>query len=185
MVETYESEHNARKRKARRDVIRDACLSACGTWRYWLSREELNAPRGCVLWVMLNPSTADASRDDPTIRRCQSFTKGWGLGRMVVVNLFALRATDSDVLRAAGSRRLGPGNDGFIRSRIKREEPKYIVAAWGTGGGLMDRDRQVLDLIRDCGRQPWALGVTKAGFPRHPLYMPATATLSVYAGRTD
>jgi hypothetical protein len=118
---------------------------------------------------MLNPSTADASRDDATIRRCASFSRAWGFGAMVVVNLFALRATDPRRLREAADP-VGPRNDGAIRGAAGGSDA--VVAAWGRHGSLRGRDERVLDLLRDHDVR--LLGVNADGSPRHPLYLPAS-----------
>ena len=79
--------------KPRAMTVGAAGISECGCYRYWLTRT-WNPRRATLCWVLLNPSTADADRDDPTIRRCQGFARSWGYGGIVVVNLFAYRATD-------------------------------------------------------------------------------------------
>jgi hypothetical protein len=134
-------------------------------WRLWRT---LGASPDRVLFVMLNPSTADADRDDPTIRRCIGFARAWGFGRLDVVNLFAFRTALPGRLR--GSRDpVGPDNDRHI-ARAARDADA-IVAAWGVHGALLRRDRAVLDLLAD--RPLLCLGRTRAGHPRHPLYLRA------------
>lgn len=117
---------------------------------------------------MLNPSTADAERDDPTIRRCASFARAWGLGGMTVVNLFALRATDPARLRRARDP-IGRDNDRHIAEAAAGAD--RVVVAWGVHGTLRDRDRAVLALL--AGARPRCLGLTRGGHPRHPLYLSA------------
>jgi hypothetical protein len=130
-------------------------------WRRW-------AEGGAVIaFVMLNPSTADARRDDPTIRRCTGFARGWGFAAMTVVNLFALRATDPVRLRRARDP-VGPDNDGYILAAAS--ESDALVVAWGNAGAMCGRDRAVLALLAD--RPAECLGLTGAGRPRHPLYLP-------------
>lgn len=114
---------------------------------------------------MLNPSTADGQFDDPTIRRCMKFTADWGYGGMHVVNLFALRATDPGELREAEDP-IGPENDKTILSYAHWR----IVAAWGAHGGYRDRDKAVLEMLKNSELQYF--GLTKTGQPRHPLYIP-------------
>lgn len=154
----------------------DAVISPCGKYRYSLSRtwdEELRP----ACFIMLNPSTADADKDDPTIRRCVGFAKSWGCGGIVVVNLFAWRATDPAYLvglRLAEAS--GPENERHIREAVIACKP--VVAAWGARGVQFKRDEAVLNLIRSAGL-PWpeCLGVTKDQHPRHPLYVRADAAL--------
>lgn len=130
-------------------------------WRRWAERGPL------VAFVMLNPSTADARHDDPTIRRCSGFARAWGFAAMTVVNLFALRATDPARLRRARDP-VGGGNDGHILAAAGTCDG--LVLAWGNCGGLRGRDRAVLALL--AGHRPDCLGLTRAGQPRHPLYLP-------------
>src|SRR5262245_19133112 len=95
---------------------KEALISPCGLYRYWLTRTWDNSLRR-VCWVMLNPSTADAEQDDPTIRRCVGFARSWGAGGIIVVNLFAFRASDPKaLLRAADP--VGPDNDGHILKSV-------------------------------------------------------------------
>lgn len=138
---------------------RDALISPDGLYRYWLTREWGNAPGIC--WVMLNPSTADADVDDPTIRRCISFSKREGFGWLVVVNLYAYRATDPAVLRTVADP-IGPDNNGHIETAI--EGTVTTVAAWGA------HEPPPWSQIRQ-GYPMDCLGTTKAGHPRHPLYV--------------
>ncbi|MGW0664571.1 DUF1643 domain-containing protein [Streptodolium elevatio] len=144
-------------------VHRSAVLSPCGTYRYELTRRW--APGPAVGWVMLNPSTADALSDDPTIRRCVRFAKAWGYGGLVVRNLFALRATDPAEL-ARHTDPIGPYNDAYLAECA--DDPLTVVA-WGARGG--DRGRDVLDLLERLGVQPHQLAATDDGQPRHPLYL--------------
>jgi hypothetical protein len=148
-----------------------ACISLCGRYRYWLTRTWSDAPSVC--WIGLNPSTADAANDDPTIRRMCGFARAWGAGGIVVVNLFAYRATypaDMYVIAATNPGKpvcvIGPGNDEHI---LACAAGKRIVAAWGCDGSLLGRDRAVMDLLR--GQSVECLGTTKDGNPRHPLYI--------------
>jgi hypothetical protein len=155
-----------------------AVFSACGTWRYLL-RRELEAGEGVVNFVMLNPSTADAVRDDPTIRRCIGFARRWGCRELLVTNLFALRTPDPRALRRADDP-VGPENDRYLRDAAGRvaDTAGLLVAAWGTHGALDGRDVAVLALLREVmGRAPAGaarmahLGLTAGGLPRHPLFV--------------
>ncbi|MEU8139034.1 DUF1643 domain-containing protein [Streptodolium elevatio] len=145
------------------EVHRSAVLSQCGTYRYELTRHW--APGPVVGWVMLNPSTADAAADDPTIRRCTGYAKAWGYGGLVVRNLYALRATDPAEL-ARHTDPIGPYNDAYLAECAA--DPLTVVA-WGARGG--DRGRDVLALLERLGVRPYRLGATDDGQPRHPLYL--------------
>jgi hypothetical protein len=140
-----------------------ADFSSCRTYRYALRRTW--NPRGqTVLFILLNPSTADAQLDDPTIRRCIGFARSWGCGGLVVGNLFAFRATNPAVLKSARDP-VGPENDQWLRSLATKAD--LVVAGWGAHGTLRGRDKAVLALID----RPSVLATTKSGRPRHPLYL--------------
>lgn len=146
----------------------DAVLSESGRYRYALTRTWAPAA-GAVCFVMLNPSTADASEDDPTIRRCIGFARAWGFGRLEVVNLFAWRATDPAALRGVADP-VGPENDGHIMRAARGA--KLVIAAWGAHGALLERGEEVRAML---ARRfvVHHLGLTKEGHPRHPLYLRA------------
>lgn len=151
-----------------------AIISDCKTYRYSLVREWGNGPR--VLWIMLNPSTADASIDDPTIRRCVGFSKSLGMGSLEVVNLFAFRATDpSDMATAKGSGIdiVGPDNDATIATAATRADT--IVAAWGADKLAPFRSVNMRKLV--APNVLFTLGKTKSGAPKHPLYLPSNSVL--------
>ena len=125
------------------------------------------------MFVGLNPSTADAAVDDPTIRRCVRFAKDWGFGGILMLNVFAYRSTDPNRLRVVEDP-VGPMNDqAFAFFRMK---PGLIVAAWGSKCPP-EREREVLDLI---WRPVYALGKTKIGRPRHPLYLRADTDPKIF-----
>lgn len=147
-----------------------ALMSECGKYRYKLWRWW--APGPGVTWVMLNPSTADADVDDPTIRRCIGFAKLWGAGRIDVVNLFALRATDPEQLKTVTDR-IGPQNDHVLSTKFDNE---IVVAAWGTKGSWWGRSGEVLPMLQR-NHTVFYLGLTANGEPAHPLYLPADAPL--------
>lgn len=145
-----------------------AIISTCGQYRYQLSREphDLYTTRGPALFIMLNPSTADAALDDPTIRRCRSFAKSWDCSGIVVANLYALRAPNpADLWKHADP--VGPDNDMYLAALLQEHET--IVCAWGANA----RPERVLAVKKMFRRQstPVCLGTTKFGAPRHPLYM--------------
>ena len=126
-----------------------------------------------IVFVMLNPSTADEQKNDPTIRRCMGFARAWKFGSMEVVNLFAYRATDYRELFKA-SEPIGAENNRFIMQAVER--CSTVVLGWGIRGTLLGRDRQVMSLL--AGRNDlYCLGITKDAQPRHPLYIKGNACL--------
>jgi hypothetical protein len=124
-------------------------------WRIWEPHQPL------VMFIGLNPSTADATTDDHTIRRCLRFSSDWGYGGLVMTNLFAFRATDPKVMLMALSP-IGSKNDRVLTHWAQRAS--LMVAIWGTKGKHQERHHAIE------GRFPnlYCLGVTKEGFPRHP-----------------
>ena len=145
---------------------RTATLSPCTRYRYSLRRTWQEGGR-IVCFIMLNPSTADAEIDDPTIRRCIGFGKLWHFDALEVVNLFAWRATKPVALLSA-SDPVGPDNDAAIEQAAHRAE--LIVCAWGADPYAVDRARPVLALLK---KYPlFCVGTTKTCRPKHPLYAP-------------
>lgn len=146
-----------------------AVFSPDRTYRYALTRtwDDSHPP---VVWIMLNPSTADAFKVDPTIRRCSRFSRSWGAGGLVVLNLFALRSTDPRNLRRHPDP-VGPDND-LVIARHLFDIANPVICAWGTHGGLHARDHQVMALLQARHVHPLCLGATNGGAPRHPLYVP-------------
>ena len=143
-----------------------AIFDTTNTYRYTLWRS-WSPDHPHLTFIMLNPSTADAQRNDPTISRCLAFARDWGFGSLEVVNLFAYKtAYPSDLLRVPDP--VGEENDRFLQQAIARSS--CIVAAWGTKGILLDRNRQVLQLLTDK-QHIYCLGLTRDGHPRHPLYI--------------
>lgn len=159
-----------------------ALLSTDSVYRYRLTRtfddRDTEFRSGVINFVMLNPSTAVASIDDPTIRKCMNFTWSWGYRELIVTNLFALRATDPvGLYRHRPTDAIGPQNDTHLRAAA--DQAWVTVLAYGNHGGLYDRDRQVLDLLK--GRPMMHLGLTESRKPKHPLYLKATTALEVMA----
>jgi len=155
------------------DILKDAILSEDGVYRYNLIRE-WDSMDPVMLFIMLNPSTADAVDDDPTIRRCTSFAQRENCGMIEVVNLFAFRATDPKELKTA-EEPIGADNDEIIV--MAAEEADIIVCAWGTNGALYERNEKVISLLQSVEKPIMCLGKTKDGHPKHPLYLPANAEL--------
>ncbi|WP_331708772.1 DUF1643 domain-containing protein [Pandoraea sputorum] len=152
-----------------------AIISQCGQYRYTLTREPHDAytTRGTALFIMLNPSTADATVDDPTIRRCRGFARSWDCNGIVVANLYALRATDPAELWRHPEP-VGPLND-FHLQRLALEH-ETVVCAWGANA-RRERVAQVRALFTRPHHRLMCLGVTKDGSPRHPLYVRADQPL--------
>ena len=158
-------------------IERDAVISDCGLYRYLLRRSWDHAkPR--YLWVMLNPSTADASVDDATIRSCTRLCRKWGGGSFEVVNLFGFRATDpADLAKAADP--IGPRNDAVAEAAIHRCD--IAICGWGAHPMAKRRERAMADLIRRHRPLAYAVGVTKAGAPKHPLYIKSGTPLQAWS----
>lgn len=161
-------------------IERTATISPCGTYRYDLTRRWGDGPT--ALWVMLNPSTADATEDDPTIRRCIGFSKREGCGRLAVVNLYAYRATDPKALLTAENP-IGPDNLATVRRWLM--DASLVVAAWGawplTNHRIAPARLHVEGLATMHGHDVKCLGTTKAGAPRHPLYVRGDQPFVSYA----
>lgn len=155
---------------------KDAVISDCTRYRYLLRRTwDHGKPR--VLIVMLNPSTADAQIDDPTIRSCVRLSKGLGYGGFEVVNLFALRATDPAELSKAADP-IGPRNDITIEGAISRCD--LAICAWGAHQMAENRARSVRSLLRLHRPAVFCLGKTKSGAPKHPLYIKSGTPLETF-----
>lgn len=185
-----------------------ATISKCGKYRYtlwrewrgtgtdknwrWLggkdpSGERYGTPKNCV-FIMLNPSTADGKDDDATIRRCVGFAKTWGFDRLVVVNLFAYRATDPKALLALNHDDDPVGSENQEHIREVLHDAGLIVCAWGADGTHLGQDETMLgwiasDNIHDAPVK--ALGLTKYGQPRHPLYAPGNSQLIDFDGAAE
>ncbi|RZK44822.1 MAG: DUF1643 domain-containing protein [Hymenobacter sp.] len=153
----------------------DAVLSTCNHYRYQLTRQ-WEVRLGTVVFVMLNPSTADARMDDPTIRRCISFARTWGYGGINVVNLFAWRATNPAELKTIADP-VGPDNDQYLLNAFA--QAPMVVVAWGMHAPAA-RVQEVSRLMQRTAIIPQCLGATQAGHPRHPLYVPRARQLEDY-----
>ena len=135
-------------------------------YRYWLHRDVSgDGDRKGLVFVMLNPSTADAVQDDPTIRRCIGYARTWGYRDLTVVNLFAMRATAPASMKAAGPAAVGLYTPKILR--WARTAAKLLVVAWGNHGTHRQRSRIVLAQWRPTSVM--ALGLTKSLQPLHPL----------------
>lgn len=156
---------------------RDAVISDCGTYRYLL-RRTWDAKRPRLLYIMLNPSTADADIDDPTIRSCIRLAKGIDYGSFEVVNLFAFRATDPAEL-AKASDPIGPANTGTIDRAVGRCD--IVVCAWGAHPMAERRSIAIRNNLRSWRPAIFCFGKTKSGAPKHPLYIKSGTPLEVFA----
>jgi len=146
----------------------DADFSDDRVYRFRLQRRwEYYKP--CIAWILLNPSIADETEDDPTIRRCVGFSKFWGYGALAIYNLFALRSTNPKALYSHPNPEVT--NDAWLAGI---EKDCNIVCAWGNHGALRDRGRNVLSIIHE---NRFYLRKTKIGEPAHPLYLPASLPL--------
>lgn len=143
-----------------------AVYSPCERYRYALTREWGGGGR--VAFVMLNPSTATEVQNDPTVERCERRARALGFGGFRVVNIFAWRSTDPKALYRADDP-VGPANDDAIRAAA--DWAGMVVCAWGTHGAHLGRGAAVAALLGCGGRALHHLGLTKAGAPRHPLYV--------------
>jgi hypothetical protein len=157
--------------------VRDALISECGLFRYWLLRRWGDGP--LLLFVMLNPSTADAKLDDATIRRCATFAFVHGFAGFYVVNLYAYRATKPADLKRAGYL-VGPENDAHFQRLMKQCQD--VCVGWGANAAGLERPRVVLKMLRDAGIKPKALAVTRGGHPQHPLMLHSDARLQEFEG---
>lgn len=160
--------------------VSGAVFSDCERYRYRLWRTWANyegPSRAC--FVMLNPSTADASVDDPTIRRCMGFAMRWEFDGLEVVNLFALRSTDPKALYREIDP-VGCANDAAIGTAAHASE--LVVCAWGAHGSYNRRGDVVRQTLTFVDLKPMAFGFTKAGQPKHPLYLRSDSQLVAMEG---
>ena len=149
---------------------READISACGKYRYRL-RRTWDEDRGKVIFVMLNPSTADGLVDDPTIRRCMGYANEWGYGSMEVYNLFAFRASRPlNALRQNDA--VGEENDEYL-TRMASEKEGKVVVAWGGLGNVRVNGRRADYVMNKILRHNivWCIKRNKNGTPAHPLYL--------------
>lgn len=140
-------------------------FSPCRTYRFTLWRV-WDERKNFVQFIGLNPSTADETTDDATIRRCRNFARSWGFGAMCMTNLFAFRATDPLVMKKAENP-VGDGND--LRLVQIADSAKLVVAAWGNHGNFRGRDAEVIKLLN---RPLYCFGISKQRQPKHPVRLP-------------
>ena len=150
---------------------RSAHFSKCRRYRYalWRTWDPLELS---VLFIGLNPSTAGANEDDATVRRCIGFAQAWGYGRLAIVNLFAYRTSNPEILRSI-DHPIGRANNSWLLRLASQSDLR--VAAWGDHGRYLGRDAQIVAWLENLQ----CLGLTKRGAPRHPLYSPADSRLRI------
>ncbi|HGF9504284.1 TPA: DUF1643 domain-containing protein [Acinetobacter baumannii] len=154
--------------------LKSAVISSCGKFRYLLSRGACLNP---LVFVMLNPSIADAYIDDPTIKRCKGFASLAGFDGIIVVNLYAYRATNpKEVFQFQDP--VGTENDAYILEVAAKH--KNIVCAWGSNAEKA-RAEHVLSLLNRADAKIFCLGLNKNGSPKHPLYIPSDQNLIKFA----
>lgn len=151
-------------------TTRECRFSPCRTYRYELTRTANPEGQGTCVFIGLNPSTADETKDDPTIRRCLGFARQWGCAELLMTNLFAFRATDPRVMKAARDP-VGPDNDDVLMNAVKMGG--IVVAAWGIHGRHLARDQWAAQHLGAL----LCLGHTRDASPRHPLYCAAATPL--------
>lgn len=152
------------------DAPSTAIYSDCERYRYSLTRIwDRSGTR--VHFLMLNPSTATEVQNDPTVERCERRARALGFGSFTVTNIFAWRDTDPKNMKAAADP-IGPANDEAILNASRTADK--IIAAWGTHGAHLNRGAAVKSLLRDLGKPLYHLGLSKAGHPKHPLYIAYT-----------
>ena len=154
-------------------INKTANFSSCRKYRYSLSRI-WDKQKKFVLFIGLNPSTADEGMDDPTIRRCSGYAQHWGYGGFMIVNLFAYRTTFPSNLKKVKCP-VGSENDKYIIKLSKKAD--ITVAAWGDNGNLYNRDKQVLSLVPNLV----CLKINKSRQPAHPLYLKKDLKVTKFA----
>ena len=145
----------------------DAKLSDCRHYRYALWRT-WDDSMPYAMFIGLNPSTADETEDDPTIRRCINFSKDWGFGGLCMANLFAFRTKDPTEMMLSKDP-IGPENNIWLKELS--DDAGVIVAAWGNDGSYLGRSKEIRSMIPNLN----CLKMNKSGEPAHPLYLPGSA----------
>ena len=151
---------------------KSAILSADRKYRYVLTRI-WDETKPTVVFIGLNPSTADEEVDDKTIRKCIGYAKRWGYGKLIMANLFAFRSTDPSLLKRV-EEPVGPDNDSYIQKCVS--ESNLVIACWGNHGKLLNRDKVLMDSLPNLV----CLKRNKNGTPHHPLYLSKDITPMPY-----
>ncbi len=151
-------------------MYKDARLSVSGMHRYWLLRK-WDETLPTVVFCMLNPSTADDKKDDPTVSKCITLSTNNGYGTVVIVNLYAIRSSNPAAIQAAGDA-VGQDNDIVITSMCDHRD---VVCAWGSRASDPARIRHVRDIIKTCASKTLMIGRNQDNSPSHPLYAQSSA----------
>lgn len=168
-------------------MISGAKFSECDRYRYQLWRDWSSDPPpdgrddwelSTAVFIGLNPSTADAVKNDATVTRCIAHAKRWNCYRMFMMNLFAWRATDPKEMKAQGSP-IGPENDFWLLETIRASQ--IVVACWGNHGSHMQRSGEVKVMLRNAGVSVKCFAVNGTGEPKHPLYVRSDQELMEYS----
>ena len=154
-------------------VNKNATFSDCRKYRYALSRT-WNGKKKTILFIGLNPSTANEKIDDPTIRRCINYAQNWGYGSLLMVNLFSYRSTLPSELKNVKN---PIGNDNDLQIIELSKKADIAVAAWGNEGTLLNRDKEVKKILPNL----MCLKINKSGQPSHPLYQKKDLKLIKYS----
>lgn len=155
-----------------------AVFSKCRRYRYALGRAwDPALPQ--IAFIGLNPSTADETTNDPTIRRCIQFAKSWEFGSLVMLNLFAFCSTSPKILQNHSIDLIGPRNNLFLERHTS--QAKLTIFVWGTLGGIQGRDKCVIKMVPNA----YCLGMTKNGHPKHPLYLRSTTAPIAFSCKTE
>lgn len=162
------------------DSTAGAVFDQARVYRYRLWRE-WNARRPTLCFVMLNPSTADETVNDNTVRGCMKRAREWGYGRLEVLNLFALCSTNPKRLYVAADP-VGPDNDISIQETVAvaTKGGGIVICAWGAHGNLRGRGEAVRQMLMFRRVVPMVLAVNADGSPRHPLYIAHDVVPSVW-----
>jgi hypothetical protein len=160
----------------RGDAPSVAVYSQCERYRYSLTRV-WNTDARRVTFVMLNPSTATEVQNDPTIERCEQRARHLGFGGFCAVNIFALRATDPRVMRAAVDPEGADNNDALMQAAVWADT---VIAAWGIHGAHRNHGPATATRLRNSKHVLHHLRLTKEGHPRHPLYLPYSARPQIW-----
>lgn len=166
-----------------REGVASAIFSPCAGYRYEL-RRTWRAGRGTLVFVGLNPSTADESVDDPTIRRILGYADDWGLGSLIMLNAFAWRSTDPKALPKLVDRGVDPigaDNDSTIERVFREHASDKLVIGWGRNASLLDRGRAVASMALRFHGRPECFGLTENRQPKHPLYLKSSLVPRLYA----
>lgn len=148
-------------------MIKDAILDKERKYRYMLKRQWGECNNNFINFVLLNPSTANETVEDPTIKACIKFSQNFGYDGFYVTNLFAFRTKSPNVLKKSEDP-IGDENDKYIKEYARKS--KLVVIAWGNHGNFLNRNNEVLKILSEI-KTPHCLAVTNLGNPKHPLYI--------------